>query len=202
MKEKKDNFDNYLIEDDEDDRKRYTMWSIMPVAMVNPQLGWSRARDEGPTPEIATLRFFIPICIFAALADFLIYLYPGQYTFPGVLVGSVVTLCSFFIGYYLSLVLTRLLLRKHSKSLPATDYGKLLIMGSTATLAFFHILMRAFPMFDFILEFLPLWTIYLVFEGIRQDHHDQEYSIFSIGMVCLIIICSPILIEWILSLFV
>ena len=203
MKEDNENFNSYVIEDDDDVEKRYTLWSIVPQAMINPAKGWRKGRFYGPMPEIAIIRFLIPLCIIAGVSDFFTLLYPGQYTFAGILLESVITLCSYFIGYFLALVLSRILLPGNSRHLPSTDYGKLLIMGAMGTLAFFHVLIKALPMFDFLLEFLPLWTIFIVFEGVKQvDKQEGDKALFAIGLLCVIIICSPILVEWVLALFI
>ena len=202
MKDNKEDFDSYLIDDDEEDGKRYTMWDIVPLAMINPEQGWKRARLHGPIPEIATIRFLIPLCILAGASEFFALIYPGHYTISGLLVGAVITFCAYFLGYYLSLVLSRILLPRNTRKLSATDYGKLLIMGATGTLAFFQILIKSLQMFDFILEFLPLWTIFIIFQGIKQiEDVESDKILFAIGLLCVIVICCPILIEWILALF-
>lgn len=196
-------FDNYKIDDEIEEKGggHITMWQALPYLMTMPTKGWEMIKRHGPTPEIATLRFLLPICLLAGGAEFFSLLYPNQLTFTSTLVNAVVELCSFFLGYFMALVLAKLFLPGDAKFFPSSDYGKLLTMAGVATLAFFHILLMALPMFDFLIEFLPLWTIFITYKGMNFAEIDKERSAFSMGVMCVVIICSPVLIEWIFSLF-
>lgn len=200
---KEENYESYIIEDDEkDDAPRLTMWSIIPRVMVTPESGWDLARRKGPSPDIATLRFLLPFCLVTGASNFLCYLYPGQHTFAGILVGAVITFCSFFLSYYVSVLCEKLFLPKEARDFPFTQYGKLLTMTGVASLAFFHILTQALPMLDVILEFLPLWTIFIVYSGMKNAGYVYDKQIYIVGVICIVIVCSPVLVEWLFSLFV
>lgn len=199
---KDNNFESYNLEqDDNDDVRSGTMWTIVPQIMTMPASGWERLKKAGPSPEIATFRFLVPICILAGASDFFALLYPGQYGFTGLLVNSVVSFCSFFIGFYLALVLAKIFLPSEAKEFLSSSYGKLLTMTGVGTLAFFRILMQGLPMLDFILEFLPLWTIFLIYKGMKLSDIPSEKAAYSMGVMCVTVICGPVLTEWALSLF-
>ena len=207
-----EDFESYSIEDDEDDEsfrpedsgggKRLTMWTIVPRTMIMPTSGWELARESGPSPELATIRFFLPLCLISGASVFLSKFYPGQETFASLLVEAVISFCSFFLGYYMAIVFAKLFLPKEARGFPLTKYGRLLTMTGVSTLAIFHILFSALPMFDFVFEFLPLWTIFLLYKGIHPDDIGKERYPLSLGVMCVVVICSPILVEWIFSLFV
>lgn len=196
----KEDFENYNIED-EDDAKHYTMWSIVPRIMTTPASGWLMARDRGPTAEMATLRFLLPLSLLSGASDFLSLLYPLQNTFQGVLVGGVINFFSFFLGYYIALVLARLFLPKEGRDFPTSNYGRLLTMTGIATLAIFHIVSMALPMLDFIFEFLPLWTLFLIYRGMHLADFKTDKSFYALGVMCVTVICSPMLVLWIFSFF-
>lgn len=204
-----ENFESYNIDDEEDGNsvKRFTMWSIVPQIMVTPSSGWARARNNGPSPELATIRFFLPICLLTGASVFFSALYPGALStteengFTLLLVNSVIQFCSFFIGYYLALVLAKLFLPKEDRNIPSSPFGKLLIMTGVATLALFHILFEAFRMLDFIFEFLPLWTIFLIIRGIDFIEVRSDKKVLVIAVLCLVTVISPTLVRWILALF-
>lgn len=203
---KEEDFESYVIEDDEepagDPGKKYTMWNIVPKVMVFPNIGWPLAQKSGPAPEIAIIRFLLPISILSAVSDFISYLYPGSNNFTTTLVGAVITFCSFFLGYYLALVLSKILLPKEARDLPSSSYGKLMTIAAIGTLAFFNILMQALPMFDSILEFLPIWTVYVIYTGMKYAKIETDKTVYAIGVVCVAVICSPVIVEWILNLFI
>lgn len=209
-----EDFESYRIDEEEEEiqeieTKRYTMWNIVPRIMAMPASGWEMAKKHGPAPELATLRFLLPLCLLSGASVFFGLLYPGSRNifseeagFTVMLVNAVIQFCSFFIGYYVALLLEKAFLPRNAKELPSTSYGKLLTMTGVATLALFHIIFEALPMLDFVLVFLPLWTIFLLYKGI--DHPSVSHSdkrLLDVGIVCIVTIVSPTLVEWILALF-
>ena len=198
---KKEDIDSYVIEDDEKPVNIYTMWSIVPRIMVMPGPGWKRLWNHGPLPEVAGVRFLLPLSILSGASEFFVYLYQVQLVLADVLVSAVIQFCSFFLGYFLSLLLMKLAMPKDSKEFVDSHYAKLMVMTGIGTLALFHIIFMALPMFDFIIEFFPLWTVYILYEGMRQKHVSQSMQLYATGALCVIVICAPFLVEWILTLF-
>ena len=178
------------------------MWSIMPRVLTMPSAGWELAMTAGPRPEIAVIRFLLPVCLLAAGSEFFAYFYNVGLNFTAVLVQSVLIFTSFFLGYFIALVFSRLFLPKDAKDFPGSQFGKLLIMGGIGSLAFFEVLINLLPMIDFILEFLPLWTVFIIYKGMQMTVVSPEKQTWAIGAVCIVVICSPIVVEWFLSLFV
>ena len=185
-----------------DSERRLTMWEIAPKIMIMPSVGWSLVMSRGPRPEIAVIRFLLPLCLLAAGSEFFSLLYHPDLGFTNVLVQSVITFTSYFLGYYIALVLSKLFLPKDAREFPATTFGKLLIMMGVGSLAFFLILIKVLPMIDFILEFLPVWSVYIIYKGMSMLVVSREKQLLSIGIVSIIVICSPLIVEWILTLFV
>lgn len=202
-----EDFESYSIEDEEEKPspgpdKQFTMWSLLPQILFAPTGGWERVRDNGPLPEIAVLRFLLPISILSGGAEFISLLYPGSPTITGVLIGAVISFMAYFIGYYVAVLLAKVFMPKDVKTFPTTIYGKLLTMTSVASLALFHILYKALPMFDFLLEFLPLWTIFIIYQGMTVAKLKTEKFPLALGVMCVVVIASPVLITWVFSLFV
>ena len=185
-----------------DSESRLTMWQIAPRIVMTPSVGWDMVMSRGPRPEIAVIRFLLPLCLMAAGSEFFTMIYNPDLSFTNVLVQSVITLTSYFLGYYIALVLAKLFLPKDAKEFPLTPYGKLVILTGVGSLAFFVVLIKLLPMIDFILEFLPVWTVFLIFKAMSKIAVSEEKQTLSIGIVCVIVICAPIIVEWFLSLFV
>lgn len=205
----KEDFDNYNLEEEEEEpAARYTMWQLLPVIMVMPVKGWRKVFEGGPSPEIAVLRFLLPLSFLSGAAAFFAYLYPGAEGGIGVennlrivLVNAVIQFCSFFIGYYVALLLAKVFLPKGTADFLSTRYGKLLTMTGVGTLALFHIIFQAFQMFDFILVFLPLWTIFLIYKGMERIEFNNDKRLPAIGVICVVIVAAPTIVEWTLTLF-
>lgn len=215
-----EDFESYRIDDEEEENpavspggesgdRRLTMWSLMPQIMTMPSTGWEKTRRRGPLPEVAVIRFFLPLCLISGFSVFFDYFYPDQQNYLGteqgrftvLLVNAVIQFTSFFLGYYLSLVLEKVFLPSDARKLPSTDYGKLLTMAGVGSLAIFHIIFEALQMLDFILVFLPLWTIFIIFKGMEKSDIRSEKHILTMGLVCMIVIACPTVLEWLLALF-
>lgn len=197
-----ENFESYNLDDEENEIKRQTMWRLVPQVMTMPTSGWERMKLRGPIPEIAILRYLLPISLMAGAAEFFSLLYPGQAEFSSLLVAGVINFCSYFIGYFLALIFASIFLPKIARGFPGTNYGKLLTMTGVSTLAIFRILYKAFPMLDFVFEFLPIWTIFLVYKGMAIAGIEREKAAFAMGAMCLVVIACPVLVAWAFSLFV
>lgn len=200
-------FESYNIEDEEktvkEEERRQTLWSLFPRILTMPASGWERVKRNGPSPDIATLRFLLPVSLLSGASELFTMIYqPGQHEFSDILVAGFIFFFSYFLGYYLSLVFAKMFLPKAAKFFPSSNYGKLLTMTGVATLAIFHILYKVLPFFDFVLEFLPIWTIFLIFKGMRISDIEPEKNAFSMGVMCVVIIACPVLMEWILTIFV
>lgn len=197
-----DRIDSYVIEDDGKPVRLETMWSLVPRIMAMPGSGWKRLRDHGPLPEVALVRFLLPLCVLSGVAEFFVYLYQVQLSFADILVSAVIQFCSFFLGYFLSLLMLKVLMPKDAEGFVETQYAKLMIMTGIGTLALFHVVFMALPMFDFVLEFLPLWTVYILYEAMRQKKVSESKQLYATGAVCFTVISAPFIIEWLLTFFV
>lgn len=196
-----EDFESYKIEDEEPEEKRYTMWRLAPRVFVAPSTGWEKVKMHGPSPDLAVIRFLLPFSLMAGGSVFFRLLYPGQHTFTDLLVNAVIAFFSFFLGYYIALVLQKIFLPKEDKDFPSSKYGKLLTITGVSTLAIYYVLGQALPMFDFIIEFFPLWTIFLTYKGLRAVELKTDKWTYALGVICIVIISSPVLAEWFFSLF-
>lgn len=208
-----EDFENYNLEDEEEDKQgaaepSVTLWRLLPQIMITPSSGWERAKNVGPPPELAVVRFLLPLALISGAAVFLSLFYPhyalsmgGESVFAVLLVSGVIQFCSFFIGYFLALVLAKVLLPKNAKFLISSPFGKLITLVGVATLALFHILYVALPMFDFFLDFLPLWTIFIIYSGLQKVALPSDKSILTVVVMCLVVIGTPTVIAWFLTLF-
>lgn len=208
-----EDFESYQIDDeDESDNpqpaRRHTLWELVPQVMIMPTSGWEKMRASGPSPDVATIRFLLPLSLLSGASVFFSLLYPNvnslgteENSFTILLVNAVIMFCSFFIGYYVALLLEKIFLPKDMRDFPHSNFGKLMTMTGIGTLALFHILFEAFIMLDFILVFLPLWTIFILYKGIQQSGFHSEKELLAVGVICVVVIASPTLVEWILALF-
>lgn len=202
MQNQMSDFENYNLEDEENGGKRQTLWSLFPYVLTMPTSGWERVKKCGPPPDVALLRFLLPISILSGASELFTLIYQaGQHEFPDILVTGFIFFASYFLGYYLALVFAKIFLPKAAKFFPSSAYGKLLTMTGVATLALFHMLYKILPFFDFIIEFFPIWTIFLIFKGMRYSDITPEKNALSMGVMCVVTIACPEMVEWVFTLF-
>lgn len=202
---KEDNFEEYSIEDEEDDKKpsspqSSSIWNLLLKTMVMPSSGWKEIKTKEIRSESVSLAFFLPFCIIASLSDFFTVFYEVRHNYAELFVEIITTFFTFFVGYYICVLIAGVFLPHDDKPFATSNYGKIVQMAGITSLAIYHILYEAFPFFDFIIEFLPIWTVYLVYKAMALADIKSNKATYSLGVICVGIIGSPVLVEWLLSL--
>lgn len=176
------------------------LWSLMAKIMISPIEGWKDLRRNKITPDSVGFGLFLPIVTIAALSDFILLIYDPHIEVLKVIFNCIITFVSFFIGYFISGFLAKLLLPSPVKPLPFSNFGKCMAMISIATLALFHVLGELLPIFEPIFYFLPLWTVYIIVKGMKFVRISENRSTYTLGVMCVTIVGSPIFVEWCFSL--
>lgn len=198
-----DNFEEYSLEDEEESGSMtlFRLWKAVFTAIAMPASGWKLIKERMVTPEAVAMKFLLPVSILAAGSVFFGLIYDVSVHFTDLLVDMVVTFFTFFLGYYISILIARIFMPAADRGFPMTDYGRKMASVSVGTLALINILYNAVPLFDFIIEFFPLWLVYMLYKAMNLADIDRNKSTYSLGVMCVSVICSPILIEWFFSLF-
>ena len=92
-----------------------------------------------------------------------------------------------------------LILPRRSRELMHKDIGRQLVMLSMSTLAIFWTLIQIAPMLEPVLVFLPIWTIYLIYKGVRVLRVPEDTATSTTGILCMLVIGCPLLWNWILT---
>ena len=202
--DREDNFEEYTIQDEEEQDNYLTLpqiWRALLKAMVMPSAGWKQLHNSQIKPENIVVGFLLPISLLAAASDLFSLLYEMELRFTDLLVGMVITFFTYFLGYYIAVLIARIFMPKADKGFPMTGYGRLLIIDCVAALAVIHVIYQALQIFDFMIEFFPLWTVYMLYKGMNYAKIDSNKATFSLGVMCVAVISSPVLINWFFDLF-
>lgn len=200
--------DYYDPEDDEPDapdpdaeyqKQSGGVWSMLFTTMVNPVNGWKAFRRSKITSNALTLKLLLPCCAAAGLSEYFSLIYDPLVGLGATTITAIVTFFLYFASYYLAQLLARIFLPKVMKGLPSTRYGEILAMVGISTLALFHVPVSIFWYLNELLVFLPLWTIYLIFKGMKFVKMEEGKSTYTIGVECVAILCAPLLLEYIFS---
>lgn len=198
--ETEDGEDDSDSESEEDNGyKKPSPLGLLMKTMLTPVEGWKALKRARISTDSFASGCFLPCVFFAALIEFIKIFYEANYTIGNWLLDTVSTFLIFFFGYFSVILLGGVILPKKARVLMHKDIGKQFVMLNISTLALFWALIELVPMLDPVLVFLPLWTIYLIYKGIRVIRVPSEVEISTTGYMCLLIIGMPLLWNWIIN---
>lgn len=170
-------------------------WNIM----TTPIEGWKKLRREGDILNLIGCKLFYPMIIIAALSQFFEVYYTSEKSFIKLIVPVITLFLSFFFGYYSFFLFVKILLPKSVIKEIKSIYGKEYIMIGMTSLAFFAMLSNLIPPLAPLFAFLPLWTIYVMFRGMRFMKINEGLLSRTLGTISLLIVGIPLLWNWILN---
>lgn len=172
---------------------------ILLRSMLTPVEGLKalkRARFK--TEEFAS-KCFYPLIALAAVSDISGLFYKANFSIADWMMTGFTTFITFFFSYFTILLAGVFVLPRKSRPLLKKDIGKQFVMLALSTLAIFWTVIQLVPMLEPVLVFLPLWTIYLIYKGVRVIRVPSEVENSTTGFLCMLIIGAPILWNWLLS---
>ncbi len=166
---------------------------------ISPLNGWKQIKNLRLTPEIVSKKLFYPLCALAALSVFFEILYKEDVLIENLLKQALIVFSSFFLGSFLILFLSSILLKKESNIKFQSNYGKVYNLINLSTLCLFYVIYNIIPILEPILVFTPIYTIYLIIKGSRLFKFEEKEKISSIIILIVLIIGTPICISYLLS---
>lgn len=174
-----------------------SVFGLLLKTMFNPVEGWKAIRRHRITPEEAQKECFYPLLAVYAISKFAILAYSAKANLSEVVVDAVTSFVSFFFGYFLIVMTLRHVLAKSVAEEFDKDFGKTLVVISLSSLCLFFILTELLPMLWAILIFLPLWTVYMICRATKFFKIPEDRHLLTLGLLNLIIIGMPSVLEWI-----
>ncbi|MDE6770068.1 MAG: hypothetical protein K2J78_10130, partial [Muribaculaceae bacterium] len=158
--------------------------------------GWKEVRREGITVDEAQRNCFYPLLAIMAISHFATLFYSSRVTLSQIILEAVTSFVGYFAGFFCIILLLKLLLPKGADKCVDTNFGKVFVILNLSSLCLFFTAMELLPMLWPILIFLPLWTVYVICRGTRFFRFPEEKTILCIGLMCVLIVGLPTLIEW------
>lgn len=202
------NFAAYNHDEDEEDieeeetqviKQKKSSLGLLFKIMFNPVEGWKSLRRSHMSIETLQSSCFYPLLAILALSEFADFFYSVTVGLSQVITQSVVTFVAFFFGFFGVQMILTWVLPKDVAIKFESKFGKEYILIGLSTLALFTIFTNLLPMLWPILIFLPIWTLYIMFKGVRFFHIDprQEMKFFVLSGSS--VIGVPLLIDWVLN---
>ena len=164
--------------------------------MFNPVEGWKLLRRSQLSVESLQSSCFYPLLAILAISKFAEYLYSVNVNLSQVITEAIVAFVAYFFGYFCTLMTLPIFISKEAAEKLEDKFGRQYMIIALSTLVLFSIFTNLLPMIWPILIFLPIWTLYLMFKGVRffKLSEKEEMKFFVISAV--MIIGYPLLIEW------
>lgn len=191
-----DNDETREEEGEETVSKKISPWKLLFGVMFNPVEGWKRIRRQKIAAEGIQAGCFYPLLALLALSKFSDYFYSVNVSLKMVISQSVVAFVSYFFGYFTILFLLSILLPKSVSDNFDKDFGKSYILIGLSTLVLFSFITNLLPMLWPVLIFLPLWTLYLLYQGSRFFKLAEPQVLKFLVVVGCSVVGVPIFIDW------
>lgn len=188
-----------LMEEEEQKSERKNVFGLLLKIMFNPVEGWKTLRRGKINIEKLQSGCFYPLLAILAISKFSEYIYSVNVNLKQVITDSVVSFVSFFFSYFCVPMALAWFLPKATKEKMDETYMKGYILVALSTLVLFSIVTNLLPMLWPILIFLPIWTLYLMFKGVRFFKFPQNLELRFYIVSGAAVIGMPLVIDWVLT---
>lgn len=191
----------YSEPDDENPKSPKQSYSAMRMlwkVMSDPYEGWKNLLRSRISAEKMASGCFYPLLALASASDFAAVLYDSTLDISEVLVKAIITFMSYFLSLFgISIIAKRLPADGAGKL--ETPFGKVYVMALLSTLAIFHILLEILPIAEPVLVFLPLYTAYLLWRGIKFLRISESRLLMAAITSGCLVFGIPAAVNWILQ---
>lgn len=171
-------------------RRYHSPWSIFIRLFYSPLTGWKQLKNSAYSPDRTASKVFYPLVALASLGQFASKIYYPSQSLGYLLQSAVGIFISFFIGYFLVVVLCRSFLPADAKTKIDTPYGRKWLQYLMATLTLFFTIYELCPVLEPLLVFAPIFTVYLALRGVRflriKEASDNLVG-WTVGLLCIVI---------------
>lgn len=174
-------------------------WRQMLGIMINPVEGWKSIRRSRRPVENVAKDCFYPLIAMAAASCYLECFWNKKVSINQATIEAITVFTAFFFGNFMVLMLIKFFFPSALREIADSDYCKTYVMYNLSTLALFFIAYEAFPMVKPVLEFLPLWTIYLTLRGARFFLFPKEKQSLLNTLLCIFVLGAPIIVYWVMG---
>lgn len=196
------NFASYDDEEREEEQellrqgKSYSALGLLFRVLFNPVEGWKVVRRSKISLDSLQSGCFYPLLAILALSKFAEFIYSVNVSLSHVVTQAVIAFVSFFFAYFCIPMVMVWVLPKDLASSFEEKFGKEYTVISLSSLVLFSIVTNLLPMLWAVLIFLPIWTLYIMFKGVRFFKFPEEKEMKFFFIIGVSVICLPLLIEW------
>lgn len=166
---------------------------LMLKTIATPVEGWKALKRAHVPPENMASQCFYPLLAFAAASCFANFVYDPDATLTGTLTEAVVEFVKFFLGYFAVISACKLLPEEINLRV-GMPFGRNFVMLAMSSLVIWSVLLEWLPMASPVLSFLPLYTVYMIFKGVKFLRIPENRLTLAAAVISLVTLVAPYII--------
>lgn len=179
-------------ETDRPDRR--SAWRCWLRMWATPLVGFKLMKQSRLKASDMESALFYPLAALCAVGAFADKFYYIDVTVSQCLTDATCKFVAFFVAYFLTFPLARLLMRRDCVEKVDTPFGHCYVAALLSTLCLFMFLYECLPFLEVLLAFTPAYTIYLSYKGLSVFNLPEQRKISTWVALVLLITALPFLI--------
>lgn len=166
---------------------------LLMRVIATPLEGWKALKRAHVPPERMASSCFYPLLALTAASCFANFIYDPYAELTGTLTEAVVEFVKFFLGYFAVLWACKMLPEeiRYRMEMP---FGRNFVMVAMSSLVIWSVLLQWLPMAAPVLSFLPLYTVYMIFKGVKFLRIPENRLTLTASVLSVMTIVAPYII--------
>ena len=181
------------------EKRKPSPMTLVFKTIATPVSGWKELKRAHVQPEDMAALSFYRLLALAAASCFADYIYNPDVTLTGTLTNAVVEFVKYFLGYF-AVMATCKILPDEIRYRMEMPFGRNFVMTAMCSLVVWSILLQWIPIAAPVLSFLPLYTVYMVFKGVKYLRIPENRHVLSASVISAISILAPYIIGFLFNL--
>lgn len=168
--------------------------------IISPAKGWEDIAAVGEDPRKLCAEGFYPLLGVTAASVFVRRIFDSDLSVVALLQGAIITFVAYFVAYYLASFIFSLFMGRIIDGEPNEKKIHTFTLYNLSLLALISIVANCLPMELSIVQFLPVFTIIVMWMGRRYLAVKESYGFRFVFLSAVAILCSPYLLSYLFNL--
>lgn len=172
---------------------------LVVKTIATPIEGWKALKRAHVPPEKMASLCFYPLLALAAVSCFADFIYNPEAELTATLTVAVVEFVKYFLGYFAVIAACKVLPEEVCLRMEM-PFGRNFVMTSIVSMVVWSVLSQWLPMAAPILSFLPLYTVYMIFKGVKFLRIPEGRQALTATVLSVVTLVAPYIIGILFSL--
>ena len=181
-------------------KRKPSAWKLFWGVVFSPVQGWKKLRGSKLKADEMAQGCYYQILALMAACNFAELFYVADSKMSAVLIESFILFITFFLSYFVIVLILRGVLPRDCREAFETDFGRNFVLVALATLAGVQISVELLPFLQPLLVFLGLYTVFLIVKGVRFLKAPAERQTMLSVVISILCIGVPIGLQMLFNL--